>query len=291
MPGRPVTLNENEQHRSLVEAGRYMSSPPSSGSSFMPAYIGSSNDPAELHHPDPFAAASPPPGLHAGVVPPVPGLGHPGQHVPLHPPPPPPGFCGLEQAGDDIMTALPSEEADAVGPLSVAAEHRRQRRLQKMQRAAAAAPPQAAAPPALPPHRSMFVTSPGAFSSEDRDARSGQGKFDLWAMYQSRLQVDTPCMIVDFQLGRILFSNNHANALFGHLLPLAHQETSTLFVEEDRMKFASGVMYADIQDTMVLHPRKFRLNAFGGSEEAILHGERLAGNWWCLEFIIPPVTR
>merc|ERR550514_1745368 len=54
---------------------------------------------------------------------------------------------------------------------------------------------------------SYFVSSPGAISSEERDASTQQGKFGILSLLQAQLRQDLPSLICDLNSGKVLTSN------------------------------------------------------------------------------------
>lgn len=130
----------------------------------------------------------------------------------------------------------------------------------------------------------IFLTSPGAISTDDRDASKRQGKFDMGRLYQARLRTDRHCMIVDFSDGRVLLSNELCDELFSHMTPLPEREVTDLLHEEDRMKFSSAMLYLNIGHFTVMEPQVLRVMTSGGVQPAVLSGELLVGTWWWLDF-------
>jgi len=133
----------------------------------------------------------------------------------------------------------------------------------------------------------MFVSSPGAFiSSEDRDASKHQGKFDMAALYQAQMRSDSYCMIVDFYLGRVLFSNTLCDQLFETLAPLPQREVADLIYEADRLNFSASVMYLNVGKFQIMEPQRVLLNTAKGVQPAMVTAEQLADSWWRMDFTL-----
>jgi len=170
-------------------------------------------------------------------------------------------------------TAQPEAVAQSGGPSAVhvaplnAAEHRKQRRLQRK----------------TSKNAGFYVSSPGAISTEDRDASKCQGKFDMSTLYQAQLRTDRHCMIVDFSSGRVLQSNELCDALFETMCPLPQREVADLIHEDDRLDFLDCIMYLSISKFTVLDPRGLRILTAQGTRHAALSGEQLVGTWWWLD--------
>lgn len=199
--------------------------------------------------------AGPPPGLGKAGVPPTVPESAPAEDLP----------ATVPETGP-----LATEESnpDSVAPLS-AAEHRRLRRLQKKNPANKTA--------------SSFFSSPGAISSEDRDASKCQGKFDMCGLYQAQLRTDRPCMMVDFSNGLILLSNTLCDSLFENLLPLQRRDVVDLIHEDDRLNFSACIMYLSIGKFMVMGPQTLRMLTVHGEQRVIVNGEQMVGSWWWLD--------
>jgi len=127
---------------------------------------------------------------------------------------------------------------------------------------------------------SNFVTTPGALSSDDRDASKHQGKFDMGALYQAQLESDKFCMIVDFYKSRIVFSNALCDSLFQTLSPLPQRDITDLVFEDDKVNFSSAVMYLSIGKKTYLEPQKIRVDTAQGVRFAMISASQLADPLW-----------
>jgi len=151
----------------------------------------------------------------------------------------------------------------------MAAEHRRMRRLRKN------TPNKGA---------SFFVTAPGAFSSEERDASRDQGRFDLGTLYQTQLRNDRYCMIVDFANGRVLFSNALCDELFASMCPLQHRDIAGFIHPDDRLKFTASIMYLGLGKHRAMEPQEVRIMSSTGLKRVVVTAEQLVGCWWWVDF-------
>lgn len=155
---------------------------------------------------------------------------------------------------------------------SLASEHRKLRRQQRSGK------PQKTA--------GYFVSSPGAFSSEDRDASKHQGKFDMGTVYQAQLRTDRHCMVVDLANGRVLFSNNLCESLFENMAPLQQRDVADFIHEDDRVNFSACLMYLSIGKFAHMDPQEMRILTSKGVQVATLTGEQLEGYWWWLDIAL-----
>jgi len=159
------------------------------------------------------------------------------------------------------------DEEEVVPLVNVASEHRRKRQQTK-----------------TPKNPSMFVSSPGAFSSEVRDASKDQGKFDRATLYQAQLQSDQHCLIVDLSSLRVLFANSRCSSLFETLNPLTQREVHELIQKDDRTNVSACLMYLNIGEFGILEPQEVRILTAMGTQWASLSGKQLVGSWWWLTF-------
>eukprot|EP00403_Amphidinium_massartii_P048140 CAMPEP_0178461408 /NCGR_PEP_ID=MMETSP0689_2-20121128/49292_1 /TAXON_ID=160604 /ORGANISM="Amphidinium massartii, Strain CS-259" /LENGTH=1175 /DNA_ID=CAMNT_0020088239 /DNA_START=1 /DNA_END=3524 /DNA_ORIENTATION=+ len=164
---------------------------------------------------------------------------------------------------------------DPADLMAAVAEHKRKRKEKKAERAAAG----------LANRSSLFfVSSPGALSSEDRDVLSGQGRFDMGALCQAQLRTERHCLIVDFATGRVLFSNQLCNNLFGNMIPLPQKDVAELIHAEERQSFSASLLYLNIGNFTTMEPQVFHILSATGVQAAVITGEQLAGTWWWLVF-------
>jgi len=131
-----------------------------------------------------------------------------------------------------------------------------------------------------PKASAQFVSSPGAFSSQDFDASKHQGKFDMGFLYQAELRNDRPSLIVDIYNGRVLFTNSLCDCLFEHIVPLPNREIVELIHEDDRIQFSASVMYLNIGKFNYMEPQRMRINSSRGVLWSFFSGAQLADTWW-----------
>mmetsp|Transcript_29633 Transcript_29633/g.64469 ORF Transcript_29633/g.64469 Transcript_29633/m.64469 type:complete len:1233 (-) Transcript_29633:68-3766(-) len=132
--------------------------------------------------------------------------------------------------------------------------------------------------------KGYFASSPGAFSSESRDASRHQGKFDMHTLYQARLRSDRHCVVVDFATSRVLFSSALCDSLFEQMIPLLQRDVTELIYEDDRLTFSASIIYLNLGNFSVMEPQEMRILSAGGVVPAKLFGEQLVGSWWWLDF-------
>merc|ERR1712032_539418 len=98
---------------------------------------------------------------------------------------------------------------------------------------------------------SFFVSSPGAFSSETRDASIHQGKYDMCGVLQMQLRQGTPCLVCDISSGKVMVTNIECEELFasndvnGRLV---QNDIFSRIHEDDRDKFSTSLAYLMISE-------------------------------------------
>lgn len=135
---------------------------------------------------------------------------------------------------------------------------------------------------------SFFVSSPGAFSSETRDASIHQGKFDMCSVLQTQLRHGSPCLVLDISGGQVMVSNNECEGLFETTeakSQLVQNNIFNLIHTDDRDKFSTCFAYLMVSERTRLDPIDFRiLTAMGRSRKVRVQGVQLIGMWWQLDF-------
>jgi len=174
---------------------------------------------------------------------------------------PPPGLVDKENIGD---ICKPEQEVH-----TAAEEHRRMRRLKKQN--------------LKPRDPNAFITSPAAFTSEDRDASKEQGRFDLGTIYKAKLKEDRYCMIVDLTSVRVLFSSQLCEALFEQLSPLQDRDVADIIHEDDRSSFASLLAYLTLGKFSGMEPQVVKISTAHGMRTALISGEQLVGCLWYID--------
>lgn len=179
------------------------------------------------------------------------------------------GFVALPSTGGGhLQDAGPMDARDlSIPEYGSEYELRKQRRLRKP-----------------PKNANMFISSPAAVTTEDRDASKHQGRFDMGTLYLAQLRTDKNCMIVDFASGRVLFSNALCDQLFETMVPLPQRDIVELIHEDDRLNFSVCILYLSIGKFTVMEPRALRILAAVGTIPAVVSGEQLVGSWWWVDF-------
>lgn len=135
----------------------------------------------------------------------------------------------------------------------------------------------------------FFVSSPGAFSSETRDARFQQGKFDMGNVLQMQLSQDRPNLVCDISTGLVMVTNCEVEELFETTDELGgslvHRDLSSLVVDEDRDRFSTMLTYLMVSEKQRMDPQVFRIMTLLGHTRGVTTtGVQLIGMWWQLEF-------
>jgi len=111
---------------------------------------------------------------------------------------------------------------------------------------------------------SFFVSSPGAISSESRDASIQQGKFDMSSVLQTQLKQDTPCLVFDISTGKIQATNAECDDLFeanSATDRLVHADFFSLIHEDDRDQLSSYLAYLMVSERNQMDKQEVRINA------------------------------
>lgn len=132
-----------------------------------------------------------------------------------------------------------------------------------------------------------FVSTPAAFSSETRDARLHQGKFDMCSVLQMQMAQDRPCLVCDISGGQVMTANQECEELFGcneDLGGLVERDIFSLFSEDDREKLSSCLAYVLVSARPRMEPQQLQIVTLLGERRTVLtDGAQLMGSWWKLE--------
>jgi len=179
----------------------------------------------------------------------------------------PPGMM----RGDPEPTELPHEEMPTVEE-SLARVRDPARRLPRAKKSA-----------------SFYVSSPGAFSSETRDACIHQGKFDMGSVLQMQLPRDTPCLVCDISGGQVMVTNVECEELFEDSSDTHGQLVQSYIFDlihpNDRDKLSTCFTYLMVSERTEMDPQEIRIITRAGRVRAVrTQGMQLIGMWWQLEF-------
>lgn len=135
---------------------------------------------------------------------------------------------------------------------------------------------------------STFVSSPGAFSSETRDATLHQGKFDMSSVLQMQLRgKEPPSLVCDIAGLKVLHSNDECVKLFESSCgTLAQAEILSFLGQEDQFKFSQVVAYMIVSNSSKMEPQEMTIVTNRGNLRHVrMEGVQLLGMWWQLDFI------
>jgi len=135
---------------------------------------------------------------------------------------------------------------------------------------------------------SFFVSSPGAISSDTRDASVQQGKFDMASVLQMQLSQDIPCLACDLSGGTIMVTNMECEELFQMRETnkrLCQAEISSLVHEDDRDQFSTCLAYQMVSERTQMDSQEIRIVTGTGRTRLVrMDGIQLIGLWWQLRF-------
>lgn len=133
-----------------------------------------------------------------------------------------------------------------------------------------------------------FVSSPGAISSDTRDARFQQGKFDMGSMLQMHLRQDRPALVCDISGGQVMVTNYECEDLFqasGEFGRLVQRDIFSLVHEDDRDRFSQTLAYLMVSERQTMDPQEILIQTLQGQVRAVrTEGAQLIGMWWQLDF-------
>eukprot|EP00929_Paragymnodinium_shiwhaense_P029376 TRINITY_DN16842_c0_g3_i1.p1 TRINITY_DN16842_c0_g3~~TRINITY_DN16842_c0_g3_i1.p1 ORF type:complete len:1199 (+),score=294.11 TRINITY_DN16842_c0_g3_i1:79-3675(+) len=156
------------------------------------------------------------------------------------------------------------------GELSAAAQRRLQRRQQRKEAKAGIA------------DSSFYLSTPAALSSEDREASTQQGKFDMSLLLQHQLPQDRCSVVCDINQGHIISFTQLCNSLFDEISPL--MMVSDLFADNDRQQAMSTLLYLSVANQIALDATQLHVNTRHGPIMVTVTGRQLLGSQWALEF-------
>jgi len=135
---------------------------------------------------------------------------------------------------------------------------------------------------------SFFVSSPGAISSDTRDASVQQGKFDMASVLQMQLSQDIPCLVCDLSGGTIMVTNMECEELFQMRETnrrLCQADISSLVHEDDRDQFSTCLAYQMVSERTHMDSQEIRIvTGTGRTRRVRMDGVQLIGLWWQLRF-------
>jgi len=133
-----------------------------------------------------------------------------------------------------------------------------------------------------------FVSSPGAVSSETRDASIHQGKFDLPSILQTQLLRDVPCLVCDISAGQVMVANSKCDALFqtyNSASQLTETDIFSLVHPDDRDEFSTHVAYLTLSERTRMDDHQLRIvTLMGATRRVNMAGAQLIGMWWQFSF-------
>jgi len=134
----------------------------------------------------------------------------------------------------------------------------------------------------------FFVSSPGAFSSETRDASIHQGKFDMCSVLQTQLKPGTPSLVADISGAQVMVTNTECEELFesfGSKSQLVQTDIFNLICIDDHDKFSNCLAYLMVSERSRMEPQVFRIVTLRGRTRSVrTNGLQLMGMWWQLDF-------
>mmetsp|Transcript_115395 Transcript_115395/g.203684 ORF Transcript_115395/g.203684 Transcript_115395/m.203684 type:complete len:1219 (+) Transcript_115395:108-3764(+) len=135
---------------------------------------------------------------------------------------------------------------------------------------------------------SFFVSSPGAFSSETRDASIHQGKFDMSTVLQTQLRQGSPCLVCDISGGQVMVTNTECEDLFESVdlkRQLVQCDIFSLIHQDDRDKFSTFFAYLMVSERSRMDPFEIRIvTMLGHTRKVRAEGVQLIGVWWQFDF-------
>jgi len=134
---------------------------------------------------------------------------------------------------------------------------------------------------------SYFVSSPGAVSSETRDASIHQGKFDMCRLLQFHLPQDTPSLVCDVTSGQVIVTNAECVDLFecnDSKTRLLNSVIFTYIHPDDHDKFSTCLAYLMVSERSQMAAQDVRIvTARGRTRNVRAEGIQLVGLWWQLD--------
>jgi len=135
--------------------------------------------------------------------------------------------------------------------------------------------------------QNFFVSSPGAISSETRDASLHQGKFDMCSVLQMQLSKRQPCLVCDISGGQIMVANDKCEELFGAKegqTKLLHVDLFSLVQHPDQERFSTILAYLVVSEKTVMEPITISIVKFDGCHARVqAEGTQLIGLWWRID--------
>lgn len=135
---------------------------------------------------------------------------------------------------------------------------------------------------------SYHFSSPGAFSSDTRDARKQQGKFDQFAVLHMHLLDNKPCLICDISNGILLLTNDLCEQLFDAIRGenrLVQENIFSLIGIVGGSSLQECFKYFLVSERDSLPPQRAIIKTLSGRSRAVhIEGCQLFGLWWRFEF-------
>eukprot|EP00928_Gymnodinium_smaydae_P025383 TRINITY_DN2022_c1_g1_i1.p1 TRINITY_DN2022_c1_g1~~TRINITY_DN2022_c1_g1_i1.p1 ORF type:complete len:620 (+),score=98.24 TRINITY_DN2022_c1_g1_i1:65-1924(+) len=138
------------------------------------------------------------------------------------------------------------------------------------------------------PTTNYHFSSPGAFSSDTRDASKQQGKFDKCVVLHMHLLDDKACMIIDISNGTMLLTNELCEQLFesgSGENRLCQEDIFSLIHNVGSQSLVECFKYFLVSERESLTPQTAVINTLSGTSRRVqIEGCQLFGLWWRLEF-------
>jgi len=138
---------------------------------------------------------------------------------------------------------------------------------------------------------STFLSSPGAFSSDTRDALLHQGKFDMSTVLQMHLWgKEPPSLVCDIAAEfQVLHANEECEKLFESPAgDLAQADMTTLISLQDQDRFSQLLAYLVVSERNRMEPQELTIVTLQGNMRLVrMEGVQLIGMWWQLDFFVP----
>jgi len=134
-----------------------------------------------------------------------------------------------------------------------------------------------------------FMSSPGAMSSsETRDPRIHQGKFDMSSVLKMQLRQDVPSLVCDISACQVVVTNVVCDNLFGDVDgTLVGKDVCSLCHPDDSEKFSACMTYVLLSERTKMDPQDISIVTFQGRTRKVkAAGQQLVGLWWQIDLQI-----
>lgn len=134
---------------------------------------------------------------------------------------------------------------------------------------------------------SLFMSSPGALSSETRDASINQGKYDMAGVLQMQLRQDAPCLVCDISSGIVMVTNIECERLFesSGANCLVRSDIYSFISQDYSDAFSTALAYLMVSEKVRMDSQEVRITTLTGRTKHVrVDGMQLIGMWWQFDF-------